>query len=183
MKIHAGYEISYTCLQPTPMILMLSVHPSRSADLITPDRMQFQPQLPSNSYLDSFGNVCHVIHAPAGKTTISSDFLVKDNGAPDDSAPNAEQHALDKLPVETLVYLLGSRYCETDQFVNIAWAQFGNIAKGWPLVPKQSAILFMTTSNLDMSTQARQRPRGRRIPKGVACAATSPTSRSPFAAV
>jgi hypothetical protein len=26
MKIHAGYEISYTCLQPTPMILMLSVH-------------------------------------------------------------------------------------------------------------------------------------------------------------
>jgi transglutaminase-like putative cysteine protease len=134
MKIHAGYEISYTCLQPTPMILMLSVHPSRSADLITPDRMQFQPQLPSNGYLDGFGNVCHVIHAPAGKTTISSDFLVKDNGAPDDSAPNAEQHALDKLPVETLVYLLGSRYCETDQFVNIAWAQFGNIAKGWPLV-------------------------------------------------
>ena len=43
MKIHAGYEISYTCLQPTPMILMLSVHPSRVADLITPDRMQFQP--------------------------------------------------------------------------------------------------------------------------------------------
>jgi transglutaminase-like putative cysteine protease len=88
----------------------------------------------SNSYLDGFGNVCHVIHAPAGKTTISSDFLVKDNGAPDDIAPNAGQHALDKLPVETLVYLLGSRYCETDQFVNIAWAQFGNIAKGWPLV-------------------------------------------------
>jgi transglutaminase-like putative cysteine protease len=134
MKIHAGYEISYACSQPTPMILMLSVHPSRSADLITPDRMQSQPPLASNSYLDGFGNVCHVIHAPAGKTTISSDFLVKDNGAPDDIAPNAGQHALDKLPVETLVYLLGSRYCETDQFVNIAWAQFGNIAKGWPLV-------------------------------------------------
>ena len=134
MKIHPGYEISYACSQPTPMILMLSVHPSRSADLITPDRMQSQPPLASNSYLDGFGNVCHVIHAPAGKTTISSDFLVKDNGAPDDIAPNAGQHALDKLPVETLVYLLGSRYCETDQFVNIAWAQFGNIAKGWPLV-------------------------------------------------
>ena len=134
MKIHAGYEISYTCLQPTPMILMLSVHPSRSADLITPDRMQFQPPLPSNSYLDGFGNVCHVIHAPAGEITISSDFLVKDAGALDDVAPNAIQHALEKLPVETLVYLLGSRYCETDQFANIAWAQFGNIAKGWPLV-------------------------------------------------
>ena len=84
MKIHAGYEISYTCMQPTPMILMLSVHPSRSADLITPDRMQFQPPLPSNTYLDGFGNVCHVIQAPAGKITISSDFLVKDTGALDD---------------------------------------------------------------------------------------------------
>ena len=39
-----------------------------------------------------------------------------------------------KLPVDTLVYLLGSRYCETDRFTQIAWAQFGNVAKGWPLV-------------------------------------------------
>ena len=112
------------------MILMLSVHPSRSADLITPDRMQFQPSFPSNNYLDGFGNVCHVIHAPAGKTTISSDFLVRDNGAADGIAPNAEQHALDKLPVETLVYLLGSRYCETDQFGNIAWAQVRKYRQG-----------------------------------------------------
>jgi transglutaminase-like putative cysteine protease len=108
--------------------------PSRVADLITPDRMQFQPPVPAKSYLDGFGNVCHVIHAPAGRITISSDFLVRDSGAPDDIAPNAKQHALDKLPVETLVYLLGSRYCETDQFMNVAWAKFGNMAKGWSLV-------------------------------------------------
>ena len=31
MKIRAGYEISYDCPQPTPMILTLSVHPSRIA--------------------------------------------------------------------------------------------------------------------------------------------------------
>ena len=35
MKIRAGYEISYDCPQPTPMILTLSVHPSRFADLLT----------------------------------------------------------------------------------------------------------------------------------------------------
>jgi hypothetical protein len=69
MKIHAGYEISDTCLQPTPMILMLSVHPSRVADVITPDRMQFQPLVSANNYRDGFGNVCHVIHAPAGRIT------------------------------------------------------------------------------------------------------------------
>jgi transglutaminase-like putative cysteine protease len=41
---------------------------------------------------------------------------------------------LEKLPVETLVYLLGSRYCETDRFIQIAWSEFGKVAKGWPLV-------------------------------------------------
>ena len=41
MKIRAGYEISYDCPQPTPMILQLSVHPSRTPDLLTWDRMQF----------------------------------------------------------------------------------------------------------------------------------------------
>jgi len=41
---------------------------------------------------------------------------------------------LERLPVETLVYLLGSRYCETDHFTKIAWSKFGNVPKGWKLV-------------------------------------------------
>ena len=61
MKIRAGYEISYDCQQPTPMILTLSVHPSRLPDLLTPDRMRLDPPLHANTYHDSFGNFCHVI--------------------------------------------------------------------------------------------------------------------------
>jgi transglutaminase-like putative cysteine protease len=134
MKIRAGYEISYDCLQPTPMIVTLDVHSSRSKDLLTPDRMQLSPDIPANTYRDGFGNTCHVIHAPAGRLTMSSDFLIRDSGAPDDVAPDAAQHSLEKLPVDTLVYLLGSRYCETDRFTNIAWSLFGKVPKGWPLV-------------------------------------------------
>jgi transglutaminase-like putative cysteine protease len=134
MKIRAGYEISYECPQPTPMILMLSVHPSRLPDLVTPDQPHFKPTIAANGYLDGFGNTCHVIHAPAGRLMLSADFLINDSGAPDDIAPDAEQHSLEKLPVETLVYLLGSRYCETDRFINIAWKKFGTVKKGWPLV-------------------------------------------------
>ena len=44
MKIRAGYEISYDCPQPTPMILQVSVHPSRQADLISWDGLQIDPQ-------------------------------------------------------------------------------------------------------------------------------------------
>ena len=115
MKIRAGYEISYDCPQPTPMILQLSVHPSRTSDLVTRDQMQFDPPIPAKTYHDVFGNFCHVIRAPAGRLTLSANFLVQDDGVPDVIAPQAEQHALDDLPVEVLVYLLGSRYCETDR--------------------------------------------------------------------
>ena len=117
MKIRAGYEISYDCPQPTPMILHTersSVPHSRSADL---DRMQIDPPIPANTYHDSFGNFCHVIHAPAGRLTMSTDFLVQDKGEPDAVAPQAEQHELEDLPVDVLIYLLGSRYCETDRLI------------------------------------------------------------------
>jgi transglutaminase-like putative cysteine protease len=134
MKIKAGYEISYECPQPTPMILTLTVHPSRQPDLLTPDKMRLSPVVPSTEYRDGFGNICHVIRAPAGQLTVSADFLVHDTGALDDVAPDAPQHLLEALPVETLVYLLGSRYCETDRLSNFAWSQFGAIPKGWPLV-------------------------------------------------
>ncbi len=134
MKIRAGYEVSYHCPQPTPMILTLSVHPSRFSDLQTPDLIQLAPAIPANTYHDSFGNFCHVVRAPAGRLTISANFLIQDSGAPDDVAPEAVQHSLETLPVEHLVYLLGSRYCETDRFTEIAWSRFGNVLKGWPLV-------------------------------------------------
>jgi transglutaminase-like putative cysteine protease len=134
IKIRAGYEISYNCLQPTPMIVTLDVHSSRSGDLLTSDMMRLDPAVAANTYRDGFGNTCHVIHAPAGRLTLSADFLIGDSGAPDEVAPGAEQHSLEKLPVDSLVYLLGSRYCETDRFTNIAWSEFGKVAKGWPLV-------------------------------------------------
>jgi transglutaminase-like putative cysteine protease len=134
MKIRAGYEISYECPQPTPMILQLSVHPSRLPDRLSQDRIMFSPDLPANTYHDSFGNFCHVITAPQGQLTISTDFLVQDSGEVDECAPQAEQHAMQVLPVEALIYLLGSRYCETDRLSNTAWSLFGQLPKGWSLV-------------------------------------------------
>ncbi len=58
MKIHAGYQIAYECPQPTPMLLMLHVHPSRTPDLITPDDIRFNPSTEHRQYCDGFGNIC-----------------------------------------------------------------------------------------------------------------------------
>ena len=134
MKIRAGYEISYECPQSTPMILTLSVYPSRVPDLLSLDRIKLDPILPVNTYHDSFGNFCHVITAPAGRLTMSADFLVQEEGRPDTIAPQAPQHALAHLPVDVLIYLLGSRYCETDRLSHTAWSLFEHVPKGWPLV-------------------------------------------------
>jgi transglutaminase-like putative cysteine protease len=116
------------------MILTLSVHPSRIADLLTWDRMRLDPPIPVNTYHDSFGNFCHVIRAPAGRLTMSTDFLIQDQGQPDTVSPQAEQHALEVLPVEVLIYLLGSRYCETDRLSETAWKLFEKTQPGWARV-------------------------------------------------
>jgi transglutaminase-like putative cysteine protease len=131
MKIRAGYELIYDCPQPTPMLLMLSVHPSRSGDLLTPHEMAFDPPIDATHYRDGFNNVCTRIVAPTGRLTTSSEFLVGDPGTPDVVAPEAEQHPVQDLPDETLVYLLGSRYCETDRLSETAWSLFANAPRGW----------------------------------------------------
>ena len=134
MKIRAGYQISYECPQPTPMIITLSVHPSLRSNLLTPDAMHIHPHVPATEYGDRYGNICHVIRAPAGRITLSADFLIQDSGKTDEIAPDATQAPLETLPVDTLVYLLGSRYCETDRLSNFAWSTFGKIPQGWTLV-------------------------------------------------
>lgn len=134
MKIRAGYEIAYQCPQPTPMIVTLSVFPERVPDLITADLIRWVPWVPANTYHDSYGNFCHVIQAPAGLLTISTDFVIHDDGRPDETPFGAEAFELGALPVEALLYLLASRYCETDRLMETAWKLFGAVPKGWPRV-------------------------------------------------
>jgi transglutaminase-like putative cysteine protease len=134
MLIRAGYEITYECTQPTPMLLVLSVHPSRTDQLRSPERMTFNPPIPAQDYVDGFGNVCTRVLAPVGRTTISNDFVIEDSGEPDPVALDAPQHAVQDLPTETLVYLLASRYCDTEHMTELAWKLFSGSAPGWPRV-------------------------------------------------
>jgi transglutaminase-like putative cysteine protease len=134
MQIRAGYEIAYDCPQPTPMLLALSVHPSRFPDIIGPHRIAFDPPIGATEYRDSFGNICTRLLAPAGRLTISTEFVIQDSGAPDAVVPEAVQHPIQELPDEVLVYLLGSRYCDTDRFADLAWSLFSSTQPGWARV-------------------------------------------------
>jgi transglutaminase-like putative cysteine protease len=131
MLIRVGYELVYDCPYPTPMILTLNVHFSRASDLAVPDLLTTDPSVPMAAYRDGFGNWCTRIVAPAGRIRIASTALVRDSGLPDEVAPGAIQYRVQDLPEETLVFLLGSRYCETDRLSQIAWDLFDRFPTGW----------------------------------------------------
>jgi hypothetical protein len=120
MQIRVGYELIYDCPQQTPMILALNIHYTRVSDIVVPDHPMISPSIPITAYRDGFGNWCSRIVAPKGRIRLSADAVINDSGHPDEVAPAAQQHQVQDLPEETLVFLLGSRYCETDRLSETA---------------------------------------------------------------
>ncbi len=134
MQIEVGFEIAYRCPQPTPMLLVLNIHHSRAPDLAQPDLLQTDPPVPLSHYRDGFGNWCARIVAPAGTIALSTRAVVRDSGLPDPVVPDAQQVPIEHLPEDSLVYLLGSRYCDTDALYDVAWQHFGHVTGGWTRV-------------------------------------------------
>ena len=141
MLIRAGYDIDFHTQHPTAMLANLSVHPSRNKDLRTAQRIFTTPDVPIYDYMDSFGNTCSRLTIPEGGISISCGFVIEDSFEPDPVVPDARQLAVEELPDDVLLYLLGSRYCETDRLVDVAWSQFGGTAPGWSRV--QAIVSFV----------------------------------------
>ena len=134
MLIEAGFTISYECARPTPMLLMLDVHPERVPDIRGACETRFDRAVTVEGYTDGFGNACRRVVLPEGVTAIAGDFVIEDAGRPDDVARGAGQLPVEALPPEVLVYLLGSRYCDTDRLSETAWGLFGGTPAGWARV-------------------------------------------------
>jgi len=135
MLIRIGYDITVRLLAPTAVIYLLRVHPSRSRDLVLPENFRTQPELPVEVYWDKFDNLCGRLSAPAGDVRFLNEAVIRDPGELDDYAPEAVQRDVQELPVETLLFLLPSRYCEVDsELADFAWKRFGTTAAGWPRV-------------------------------------------------
>jgi len=134
MQLRIGYELIYSFPQPTPVILVLNVHHSRVSDLVVPDSLTTEPSIPVCGYRDGFGNWCHRVLAPPGHLRLSADGVIRDSGQPDEIFAAAGQDSVQDLPPESLQFLLGSRYCETDLLSETAWQLFGGTAPGYPRV-------------------------------------------------
>jgi len=147
MLISLGCSLTFHFPKPTPLIALLNVDCSRFDDMVRQDDLVTQPRTPITGYSDGFGNWCVRMLAPAGEFVLSTDGVFRDAGLPDPIALSARQHEVPDLPFETLVYLLGSRYCDTDLLSDRAWEVFGQTTPGWPRVQAicdhvQSSVSF-----------------------------------------
>jgi len=135
MLIRVSCEIALTFAQPTAAVFLLSLHPSILAKIRRPERLEVEPRLPVTTYTDVYGNRCSRVFAPAGRVAFRNEAVVADDGLPEPQAWGAYQHPVQELPDDTLLFLLASRYCEVDsELKEVAWALFGHLPAGWPLV-------------------------------------------------
>ncbi len=131
MQIQIGYDIVFNCPEPTPMALMLYVHPDRAGDLIAPEFLRTEPAVPVNNSLDHFGNRLARLVAPKGHFRVLNNAIIRDSGLPEPVNYAAHQLPPELLPDDTLQFLLASRYCEVDRMADIAWTLFGKSPPGW----------------------------------------------------
>lgn len=134
MLIRLGYEIAVECDQDTPIVSMLEIDKGRQGDIERQTKVLTSPEVPSTLYFDIYGNTCRRFMAPAGSFRIMYDAIIQDSGLPDEVNTLANEMPVQDLPNETLGFLLGSRYCETDHMSNLAWQLFGGIPSGWARV-------------------------------------------------
>jgi transglutaminase-like putative cysteine protease len=131
MLIRAGYTIQLKCEHETPLMGLLSVHPSRAADLRSPAVIYSSSPAPIVARLDEFGNMRSRTIAPRGAITLSTDFLIHDSGQPEPVPTWGEEVNIQQLPEDAVSFLLQSRYCETDALSDFAWATFGQTPRGY----------------------------------------------------
>jgi transglutaminase-like putative cysteine protease len=132
MLIRLGYDIQFDLPLDVFFIGLVNVHPSRVQDLREPDELAVEPASPVASYIDSFGNRCTKFLARKGPVRLYNSTLIKDSADPVNRA--AREMPVESLPKETLIYLLGSRYCEVDLLSDIAARMFGGLPRGWQRV-------------------------------------------------
>jgi transglutaminase-like putative cysteine protease len=134
MLIRLGYDIQFDLPCDVPFVGLVSVHPSRSHDLLEPDEVSIEPATPVTCYIDSFGNRCTRFLAHRGSVRLYNSTLIEDSAAPDPVNLSAREIDVQNLPHETLTYLMGSRYCEVDLLSNTAVQMFGGLPRGWSRV-------------------------------------------------
>ena len=132
MRLRAGCELTLVATSPQALIAMLRPR-SGQGQWIVEEKYEFEPFVEATEYVDSFGNLCQRLVAPARDlrlrthvtVEVASEIAVK---------PGAPLTAVGDLPDYTLQFLLPSRYCPCDTLESFAKEVVGSETPGYDQV-------------------------------------------------
>jgi transglutaminase-like putative cysteine protease len=130
MLIRYGYDIDLEVFQPTTIVTAMDVHSSRRSSILGESEFNVSRPISVETLVDAHGNVLRRFTAEVGLLSLGLDGIFVDSGIPDECSWSAEAWPVARLPAETLRYLRGSRYCETDLLSDFAWSTFGTVVGG-----------------------------------------------------
>ncbi len=118
MWLRTECDFTFDVSVPTPFILMLRPR-SGLHQWVARESYTLTPSVPAMEFTDSYGNLCQRLIAPVGEFSIrtSADIMTADYI---DTCPGAPFEEVQNLPDAVLTYLLPSRYCESDRFIDMA---------------------------------------------------------------
>ncbi len=118
MWLRTTCELVFQIEVPTPFILMLRPR-SGYQQWIGREEYRLMPGVPAFEFTDTYGNLCQRLVAPVGNFAIQTCADVKTTDYID-LAPGAPFVEIQNLPDPVLIYLLPSRFCESDRFGQLA---------------------------------------------------------------
>lgn len=119
MWLRTACNLHFRPVHPTPFIFMLRPR-SGVHQWVARELYSVQPGVPVSECEDRHGNLCQRLVTPPGgdfSVRTSADVMVRDQA---DVAPEAPFTLIQDLPDSALVYLLPSRYCESDRLGQLA---------------------------------------------------------------
>ena len=131
--VRVGCEFGLSCAAPTPAVVM--VQPKlECGHLIVREEWKTQPSMTFRDGVDAFGNEVRRLVLPEGDVSLRYDAVLMASSEPDATDTSVGQSAPEDLPDDALLYLLPSRYCESDALADRAWELFADVQPGWSRV-------------------------------------------------
>lgn len=118
MRLLTSCRMEFEIAVPTPFVLMLRPR-SGNGQWVAKEEYELSPRVSAIEFTDDFGNLCQRLVAPPGPFSLHTSAEVQTSDQMD-VAPNGRFVTIEELPVETLKFLLPSRYCEADRFLQMA---------------------------------------------------------------
>jgi transglutaminase-like putative cysteine protease len=129
-RLKVGCEFVHQSETDVPAVFQVEPLNDQKVDLID-ERWSQEPDGPTHTYTDLYGNPCRRLIMPAGRSVISFRATVIAPDATEDVDEEAPELAPDQLPDDVLIYILPSRFCLPDVLGAEAWSRFGNTPPGY----------------------------------------------------